>query len=141
MNKQKNALNEIRKILFYTQSGVPLLSRDPRTAKAFLAAAPAALAGFVFSYMLLGLSIAALIYIAVYARTPAETWSQRFYNLMSNYAPLDRAAYQDLMSKIEANTCTRDDVACWLSAESAHVERPDEVAAKRALMRRRLKEI
>lgn len=139
-NNRKKTLNAVRRILAQTASPISPFNRDPRTAKAALWAALAMFGGLILSYVSIGFLAAIIVYAVMWKLTPAESWSERFCKLLTDYQPLDEKRYQALLAKIQANTVSRDDVCAWLSAETAHVERPGEVAAERTLLDQRLKQ-
>ena len=137
--QRRQALSQVKAILAAT--AVPFPSpffASPRAYRAALWAAPAAVTGFLLSYLVVGLLVAAVVFMVIWKITPAETWNERFSNILTAYGPADEAAYQSLLAKIKANTACRDDILAWLNVELPHVERPGEVAAEKALLDNRL---
>lgn len=139
-HNRKKTLNEVRRILRTTASPLSPFNSDPRTAKAALWAAPVMFGGLMLSYASIGFLAAIMVFAVVRKLTPPETWNERFCKLLTDYQPMDEGSYQALLTKIKANTANRDDICAWLAAEAAHVERPSEVAAERALLDKRLKQ-
>lgn len=138
---RKKTLNKVRAILAATSAPWPIysFSTSPRVHKAFLVAAPVVFVSMLLSAILVGTLIAAAVFGVVWKLTPPETWVERFCKLLADYQPLDEASYQTLLAKIKAGTADRDAIVTWLNAEAAHVERPGEMAAERALLNTRLK--
>lgn len=140
--QRERTLRQVRSILNIT-AGASLdggtFSGSPARHRAFLFGAPFVIVGFLLSYLLVGVLIAALMFAIVLKMTPAETWNERFCTLLAPYDPLDDAAYQVLLQKIQENTCKREDVLIWLEAESKLIYRPGQAKAEEDLLAARLR--
>lgn len=133
---RKKVLKAVRYILSSTAS--PFGISSPRFDKAAIFAAPILLATFMATQLWIVIIVAAVVFAVVWVRTPSETWNERFCKLLKDYPPLDDVAFQLLLHKIKDGTAERKDILEWLRTESAHVERPNEVAAEQDLLNSRL---
>ena len=133
---RKKTLSEVRQILAATSVRYPIFNSDPRTQRSFFWAAPFAIVGTLVGFIWLGAVAAIGVFFYVRAKTPAETWAERFCRLLTSYQPADEAEFRVLLEKIKANTAQREDILMWLHNESAHVDRPNEVAAEKLLLQR-----
>lgn len=137
--QRRQALNQVKSILAATAFPIPSpFFASPRAYRATLWAVPAVVAGFLLSYLVVGLLVAAAVFTVIWRITPTETWNERFSKILAAYDPADGGAYQLLLTKIKANNACRDDILAWLNVELSHVERPGEVAAEKALLDSRL---